>query len=59
MLSHVENWKFWFKIEIFDHSGSGKYEIWQNPEMLSHVENLAQNWNFWPFDSEPAKDKIW
>ena len=34
--------------EIFDHSEPAKVEIWQNPEILSHVENFAQNWDFWP-----------
>ena len=29
------------KIESFDHSGHAKDEIWQNPEIFSHAENLA------------------
>ena len=32
----------WLKIETFDHSGPGKDEIWQHPEIWSRVENLAQ-----------------
>ena len=40
-------WKFGLNWE-FDHSGSAKYEIWLNPEILSRLENLAQNWHFWP-----------
>ena len=40
--------KIWLKNEIFDHSWSAKDEILQNQEILIHVENLAQNWHFWP-----------
>ena len=40
--------KIWLKIDIFDHWGSAKDEIWQNPVIFSHVENLDQNWHFWP-----------
>ena len=50
--------KIWLKINIFEHSGSSKDETWQNPEILIHVENLAQNWHFSPL-KRPAKDKIW
>ena len=35
--------KIWIKIVIFDHSGPVKAEIWQNADILSQVENLAQN----------------
>ena len=35
--------KFYIKIVIFDHSGPVKAEIWQNADILSQVENLAQN----------------
>ena len=35
-----------------------KNEIWQNPENLIHVENLAQKWHFSPL-KRPAKDEIW
>ena len=45
--------KLWLKIESFDHSGPAKDEIWQNPEILSRVQNLAQNEIF--DHSEPAK----
>ena len=48
--------KLWLKIESFDHSGPAKDEIWQNPEILSRVQNLAQNEIF--DHSEPAKDEI-
>ena len=51
----------WLKIETFDHSGPAKDEIWQHPEILSRVENLAQNWQFEKeiFNhSRPAKDEI-
>ena len=48
----------WLKIEIFDHSWPVKDEIWQNqkpvlvkiwqnPIILSSVENLPQNWDFY------------
>ena len=37
----------WLKIETFDHSGPAKDEIWQHPNILSRVENLAQKWDFW------------
>ena len=40
-------WKFGLNWE-FDHSGPAKDEIWLNPEILSRLENLAQNWHFWP-----------
>ena len=40
-------WKFGLNWE-FDHSGAAKDEIWLNPEILSRLENLAQNWHFWP-----------
>ena len=33
--------KILIKIESFDHSESEKDEIWQNPEILSSVENLS------------------
>ena len=33
--------KIWLKIESFDLSGLAKDEIWQNPENLSSVKNLA------------------
>ena len=36
------------KIESFDHSGHAKDEIWQNPEIFSHAENLAKKWECWP-----------
>ena len=43
--------KIWLKKEIFDKAAikawPAKDEIWQNPQILSHVENFAQNWNFW------------
>ena len=38
----------WLKIEIFDNSRPAKDDIWQNPKMLSSIENLAQIWDFWP-----------
>ena len=38
--------KIWLEIDIFDHSGPGKAEIWQNPNILSRTENLAQNYLF-------------
>ena len=40
--------KIWIKIDILDHSRPGKAESWQNADILSQVENLAQNWHFWP-----------
>ena len=40
--------KIWIKIDISDYSGPWKAEIWQNADILSQVENLAQNWHFWP-----------
>ena len=40
-------WKFGLNWE-FDHSGPAKDESGLNPEILSHLENLAQNWHFWP-----------
>ena len=40
--------KIWIKIDILNHSGPGKAESWQNADILSQVENLAQNWHFWP-----------
>ena len=45
------------KIESFDHSGHAKDEIWQNPEIFSHAENLAKKESV--EHSEPAKDEIW
>ena len=38
----------WLTVEIFDHYEPVKDEIWQNPKILNHFENLAQNWDFWP-----------
>ena len=35
--------KIWLKIESFDHLESAKNEIKQNPEIMSRVENLAEN----------------
>ena len=32
--------EIWLKKEIFD-------KAWQNPDILSRIENLAQNWHFW------------
>ena len=40
--------KIWIKIDILDHSGPGKAASWQNADILSRGENLAQNWHFWP-----------
>ena len=45
--------KIWLKIEILDYT---RFEIWQNPEILTHIER-AQNWDF--DHSGPGKDKIW
>ena len=39
--------KIWFKIDIFDHLGPVKDEIWQNNEISVVLKNLAQNWRFW------------
>ena len=40
--------KIWLKINISDHSGSAMDENQQNPEILSHFENLAQILDFLP-----------
>ena len=39
--------KICLKFEILDHPLPGNNEIWQNQEILSCVENLAQIWVFW------------
>ena len=39
------------KIDSFDHSGHAKVEIWQNQEIFSCIENLAQKWDFWPLQT--------
>ena len=43
-------WKFDSKMRFLTMtSRPAKDEVWQNPEILSHVENFAQNWDFnWP-----------
>ena len=48
ILKFLVPFKIWIKIDILDHSGPGKAESWQNADILSQVENLAQNWHFWP-----------
>ena len=48
--------KIWIKIDISDdYSGPWKAEIWQNADILSQVENLAQNWHFWPLRLQMMK----
>ena len=49
--------KFELKFEIFDLSGPGNDEIWQNQEIFTHIEILAQIWDIWP--PQPANNEIW
>ena len=53
--------KIWLKNEIFDHFGPAKDEIWQNPEIFSRVENLAQIMRVLttPNQQRMKFDKIW
>ena len=48
MMEFGKTWNFQSRLKfgsnvIFDHSGPVKAEIWQNADILSQVENLAQN----------------
>ena len=47
--------KIWIKIDISDYSGPWKAEIWQNADIMSQVENLAQNRHFWPLSLQWMK----